>query len=435
MRLWYSLRTMQSTSWRLLIAAVAAFAFVQASAQKFIPKTIQFKGAPEYSEQELLAASGLQLGVVLTSAEMNDHSQKLMDTGVFSNLTFKFDGLDLIFSLTPAAQLYPIRLDNFPLTAGSDLDKKLHERFPLYHGKVPSDGGLLESVRGALEEMLSSQGIKASVTAVAYSDPGTHKQAAIAFTITDPPVLVGDIHVDPATPALDTKAQEVLAKMSGSPYSLEGTPNQLSTYLGNVYRDMGYQEADFHAVAKGAPVVTADGVHIPMLLTGNPGLKYKLAGVQLAPGLLVSQADFDHQSAIHPGDFADGQHVTSNWEYIARQYHNKGYMKASVQPAPTFDREKGMVSYSVAVEPGPVYTMGKLAVENVDDQLRSAILAAWPMPVGSVFNEGAIRGFFATHDVHPALEKVFAVVNLKFNLVLNEPMHTVDVTLKLEKKH
>ena len=79
--------------------------------------------------------------------------------------------------------------------------------------------------------------------------------------------------------------------------------------------------------------------------------------------------------------------------------------------------------------------MGKLTVENVDDQLRSAILAAWPMPVGSVFNEGAIRGFFATHDVHPALEKVFAVVNLKFNLVLNEPMHTVDVTLKLEKKH
>jgi len=419
----------------LLIAVAVGLWCAQAGAQNFIPKTIQFKGAPEYSDQELLAAAGLKPGVVLTSAEMNDHSQKLMDSGVFSNLTFKFDGLDLIFSLTPAAQLYPIRLENIPLTGGSDLDKKLHERFPLYHGKLPPDGSLVESIRGALEETLSAQGIKASVMAVPYSAPGTSKVTAIAFNISDPPVLVGDIHIDPATPALDAKALEVLAKVSGSPYNLEGTPNQLSTYLGNVYRDKGYLEADFHAAAQGAPLVGADGVHIPILLTGNPGLKYKLAGVQLAPGLLVSQADFDHQSAIHSGDIAEGQRLTSNWEYVARQYHNKGYMRSSVQPTPTFDREKAMVSYSVAVEPGPVYTMGKLTVENVDDELRSAILAAWPMPAGAVFNEGAIRGFFATHDVHPALERVFASVNLKYTLLLNEPMHTVDVALKLEKKH
>ena len=406
-----------------------------APAQKFQPKTIQFKGAPEYSDQELLAAAELKTGVVLTSAEMNDHSQKLMDTGVFSNLTFKFDGVDLIFNLTPAAQFYPIRLENIPLTAGSDLDKKLHERFPLYHGKVPSDGGLLESVRSALEGLLSAQGIKATVMAVPYSDPRTHKVTALDFSISDPPVLVGEIHVDPATPALDPKAQEVLAKETGSPYSLEGTPNQLSTYLGNVYRDKGYLEADFHAAPQGAPVVTAEGIHIPILLTGNPGQLYRLTSVQFAPGMMVSQADFDHQSAIHPGDIADGQHVTANWEYIARQYHNKGYVKASVQPTPTFDRDKGTVSYSIAVEPGPVYSMGKLTVENVDEDLRSAMLAAWPMAAGTVFNEGAIRGFFATHGVHPALERVFATVNLKYTLVLNEPMHTVDVALRLEKKH
>ena len=426
---------MRRTTSGVLITAVVGLWCAQASAQKFIPKSIQFKGAPEYSDQELMAAAGLQPGVVLTSAEMNDHSQKLMDSGVFSNLTFKFDGVDLIFNVIPATQLYPIRLENIPLTGGSDLDKKLHERFPLYHGKVPSDGGLLESVRGALEEMLSSQGIKGSIMAVPYSEPGTHTVAAISFSISDPPVLVGEIHIDPATPALDPKAQEVLAKVSGSPYSLEGTPNQLSTYLGNVYRDKGYLEADFHAVVQGAPTIAAGGVRIPILLTGNPGQKYKLSGVQLAPGLLVSPADFDHQSAIHPGDIADGQHLTSNWEFVARQYHNKGYMRASVQPTSTFDREKGTVSYSVAVEPGPVYTMGKLNVENVDDELRSAMLAAWPMPAGSVFNEGAIRGFFATHDVHPALERVFASVNLKYTLLLNEPMHTVDVALRLEKKH
>jgi len=110
-------------------------------------------------------------------------------------------------------------------------------------------------------------------------------------------------------------------------------------------------------------------------------------------------------------------------------------MKANVIPTPAFDRDKGTVSYSIAVEPGPVYTMGKLSVDNVDDELRDAMVAAWPMPAGAVFNEGAIRGFFATHGIHPALERVFATVNLKYTLVLNEPNHTVDVALRLEKKH
>jgi hypothetical protein len=78
--------------------------------------------------------------------------------------------------------------------------------------------------------------------------------------------------------------------------------------------------------------------------------------------------------------------------------------------------------------------MGKLSVENVDDEVRSAIAAAWPMPAGSVFNEGAIRGFFASTDVHRALEKVFATVNYKYTYHLNEDAHTVDVALRLEKK-
>jgi outer membrane protein assembly factor BamA len=383
----------------------------------------------------LMAAAELKAGMAMSSPEMNDHAQKLMDSGVFSNITFKFDGVNLTFNLEPAPHLLPVQLENFPLAAGADLNAKLHEKLPLYHGKVPTDGGLLEGVRSGLEEVLASQGIKATVTAVSSLDSRSHKGAAMSFNISDPPVLVGAIHVDPATPALDPKAQEVLVKETGSPYSLEGTPNQLSTYVGNVYRDKGYLEADFHAAPQGAPVIAADGIHIPILLSGNPGKLYRLSSVQLGPGMLVSQADFDHQSGIHPGDIADGQHVTENWMYISRQYHNKGYVKATVNPTATFDRDKGTVSYSVAVEPGPVYSMGKLTVENVDDALRDAILAAWPMPAGAVFNEGAIRGFFATQGVHPALEKVFATVNFKYTYRFNEDAHIVDLALRLEKKH
>src|SRR5208282_1076175 len=133
----------------LLTTTVLFAASLPADAQKFLPKSIQFKGDPEYSDQELLAAAGLKKGTVLNVAEMKDHSQKLMDTGVFDTLSFKFDGQDLIYTLVLSTTLYPVRLENLPLAPGKELDAKLHDRFPLYHGKVPADGGLLEGVRGA----------------------------------------------------------------------------------------------------------------------------------------------------------------------------------------------------------------------------------------------------------------------------------------------
>jgi len=145
---------------RLFFSLAAAVVLLAASlplaAQKFLPKTIQFKGAPEYSDQELLAAAGLKMGTVLEFAEMKGHSQKLLDTGLFENVGFKFDGVDLVYTLTMHTELYPVRLENLPLAPGKELDAALHDRFPLYHGKVPAEGGLAEEVRKAFEEILRS---------------------------------------------------------------------------------------------------------------------------------------------------------------------------------------------------------------------------------------------------------------------------------------
>ena len=190
-----------------------------------------------------------------------------------------------------------------------------------------------------------------------------------------------------------------------------------------------------HAAPQAAVAASEHAIVIPFQVSVVPGAQYRLAGIQLAPGLAISQADFDRQSGIHPGDVADGQHVRANMEFIMRQYHNRGFMRAKVKLMPSYDRARTMVSYTVNVDPGPVYTMGQLAIEHVSGDLRGAMLAAWKMPAGSVFNEGAIMGFFATHGVNPALERTFATVNVRYVLRVNDDTHTVDLELILENKH
>ena len=416
------------------ILAIGLFAALPAFGQKYLPKTIQFKGAPEYSDQELLEASGLKKDEALDSAAMNETSKRLLDTGVFESVAYKFDGQDLTYTVTESAQLYPIRLENLPLQSGKELDDKVHQRVPLYHGKVPADGGLTDSVRGALEEMLAAQGIKATITATAVNDLKLHGIAAMSFSIVAPAVQIGEIRLDGASAPLDPKAAEILAKLTGSPYDTVGSPSQIATYLGNFFRDKGYLEADIRAVPQGVPAVTAEAIRIPFQLSVAPGAQYRLSGVRLAPGMLVTQAEFDRQSGIHTGDVADHQRVTENWEFLARQYHNRGYMKAAILPTPAFDRTRSMVSFDVTADPGPVYTMGALTVENVSDDLRAAILAAWSMPRGSVFNEMSVRSFFAKTGVHRAVERVYSTVNFKYVLQLNDEARTVDVELHLEKK-
>jgi outer membrane protein insertion porin family len=422
---------MKRLSCLVLSAVILAVASLPAAAQKFQPKTIQFKGDPEYTDQELMTAAGLKKGEVLDYAEMNEHSQRLMDTGVFEGLTFKFDGQDLIFMLKPAKQLFPIRLENLPLAQGKDLDAKLHELFPLYHGMVPVEDGLVERVRQTLEQMLTTLGIKATVAVTPYTDMKLHKVTAMTYAITAPQVVVGEIHSDTT---LEPKAAEVLDGLAGSPYSLDGSPNQIETNLGNYYRDKGYLEAEIHASAQSAPVIAPDSVRIPFQVLVATGPIYKIVSIQLAPGVLVTQADFDKQSGIRPGMVADATLVRENWAFLARQYHNQGYMKANIQPTPSFDHVQGTVSYSVTAEPGPVYKMGAVSVENVSEQLRAAMLAAWKMPAGSVFNEKSVRDFYTIGDGNPTLAHVFANVNCKYVLSLNDNNHTVDVKLRLEKR-
>jgi outer membrane protein insertion porin family len=425
---------MSRPSFLLLIAVGVLAGSWNGAAQQYQPKSIQFFGAPQYTGQELLAAAELKPGISLTVDEMKQHAKLLMDSGVFDSITFQFTGVDLRYILTPSTALLPIRLTNLPLAEGAELDAKLHERMPLYHGNVPADGGLTDQVRAALEELLAAQGIKATVEAVATSEAVSRK-SAVFFSITAPPVLVGAIHLDGKSPTLEPKAEQILEGMTGAPYDQEGSPSQIATYLGNYYRDEGYIEAAVAALPQSPAVVSADSIRIPFQVSVAPGILYKIASVRLAPELLVTQADFDRQANIEAGDIADGQRVSQNWEFIARQYHNRGYMQAKIHPAPSFDREKGTVSYDVTAETGPVYTMGGLTIENVGDDLRATMLAAWKMPAGTVFNEGAILNFYAIGGANIALSRVFATADCKYVLHLNDTARTVDVVLRLEKKH
>jgi len=430
---------MKLKSFLLSTAFFLLFLNLHATAQKFLPKTIQFKGAPEYSSEELLAAADLKKGAVLNSDEMKGHSQKLMDTGLFDTLSFNFNGVDLIYTLVPNAALYPVRLENLPLAPGKDLDAALHQRLPLYHGKVPFDGGLTEQVRKTLEEMLAAQGIQATVAVMPYTDQKLVQVTAIVFAITAPQVRVGEILLEGVSPEMQAKVKAVADRATKSPYDTENSASNIEHAFALFYSDQGYATVKVHAVPSAKPVVGTEAVEIPFHITVEEGQRYKLGSIHLPSGESLTPAQIDKAAGVASNatekmSIHGGVTLRTALLMVTGECKSKGHMDCVVTPHPQYDEAAGIVNYTFEIQPGPVYTMGKLTIGNSADDLRAAMLAAWKLPTGAVFSEKAIRDYFASQGDKTPLGRTFASANCKYQLATNIETHTVDVTLRLERK-
>jgi outer membrane protein insertion porin family len=419
----------------VLTATVLLAASLPVAAQKFLPKSIQFKGDPEYSDQELLDAAGLKKGIVLTSAEMKDHSKRLMDTGVFDTLSFKFDGVDLTYTLVPSTTLFPIRLENLPLTPGKELDAALHDRLPLYHGKVPADGGLLDNVRQVLEEMLAAKGVKATVAAMPFGTPGTKNVTAMNFAITAPPVRVGAIQLEGVSPEMQSKVKFFADHAKGAPFDTENTETNLEHTFESFYAEEGYAAVKVHAFRSGDPVFTPNAITLPFSVVVVEGRLYKLGSIRLPSDSVVTPAEIDKAIGSPGQTAAKGLTLRSTWLLIASRYKSRGYLDCAVTPHPEFDEASGTVSYTVDIDPGPVYHLAFVKFDNVSDNLRKLLMRSWQMLPGDPFDESYVSNFIVkAQKDDPALQRTLATVKVTYDVRADQQTHDVNVVIRLENR-
>jgi len=318
---------------------------------------------------------------------------------------------------------------------GKDLDDKLHERFPLYHGKVPSEGGLLEDVRGALEEMLAAEGVKAAVTAVPFGTPGTKNVTAMNFSIASPPVRVGAIHLEGVSAGLQTRVKTVADQAAGTLFDTGNTEENLVHVFDLFYEDEGYAGVKIHATRSGDPSVGPDGIGIPFSVVIEEGQQYKLGAIHLPPDSLITQAEIDNNVARRNDPHVRGVTLRSFWNLIASRYKSKGYMDCTVNPHPQLDDASGTVNYTVDIDTGPVYHLAFVKFENVSDDLRKLLMRSWQMFPGDPFDASYVGNFLiAAQKTDPVLQRTLANVKPTFDVRADPQTHEVNVVIRLEKR-
>ena len=417
----------------LLSVVIAAAAVKTAAAQKFIPKNIQFNGDPEYSSQELMQAAGLKKGEVLSYTSMNSTAQQLMNTGMFDGVTFKFDGQDLVFYLTPASQLLPVKLDNLPFSEGEDVNAKLHGLLPLYHGKVPNAGGLMDEVKKDLENMLAADGIHADVAGIVSGAPGSQTPSAMTYSITSPQVLVSVARLDGVSAANQPQVQAVLADVTKNPFDADSSADNLERAVRLFYEDHGYAAAKIQVVRSGNAEVTANSILVPFAVTVQEGSVYKLAGIQLPAGAPIAQAEVDKELAKHPDEALQGVRLRTALGLIAESYKAKGYLDCKITPRPQLNDAAGTVSYLVDVVPGPVYHLGFVKFADMSDATRMLLMRYWQMMPGDVFDQSYAETFVLKARMQDrTLAQTLGNAKVKYIETEDLQSHTVNLVIQLQ---
>jgi outer membrane protein assembly factor BamA len=368
------------------------------SAQRKAPaRAIRFEGAPQYSQEELLAAAGLKPGARLTASDVKSHAKQLNDTGLFAVVKFSTDSKGLLFTLTPASQLFPIHLDNLPLKPGKELDDKLHAQFPLYHGLVPANGSLVDGICQAFEAMLAAQGIKATVKAAPTSGLGPKKITAMNFTVASPPVRIGPIQISGASPAMQAKVHVLVSGEMGNAFDTENSAIGLKNAFEDLYQDQGYAAVEVEVAQIDPPTIVGpssdQAIEIPYSVAIKEGGIYKLGTINYPPDALVPRAEVQKVLSKYPA--GSGRPLDLFLLAVRDAYHARGYLDCSIVSHPSFNETTHIVNYSVDADPGPLYQMSAVEFDGAPDAMAARLKRLWKLTPGQTFDESYVSGFAA----------------------------------------
>jgi outer membrane protein insertion porin family len=359
--------------------------------KKVQPKAIRFQGTPQYTQQELLAAAGLKPDVPLNFREVKARAKQLNDTGFFKEIKLTSDSKAVLFTLTPSNQLFSMHLENVPVSPGKELDARLHERFPLYHGLLPASGSMLDGICRTFEEMLAAKGVKATVKAALTSGLGPQKLTAMNFAVVSPTVRIGRIQLAGISPAMQAKASLLASGQTGNSFDTENTAIGLQHIFEDLYQDRGYAAVQVAVTQIDPPIVSDQSVDIPYAVTIKEGGIYKLGTIDLPANALVARADVEKILSKYPA--GSGRPLDLFLLAVRDAFHAKGYLDCSIVSHPSFNEATHIVNYSLELTPGSQYRLASVKFDGAPEVIAAKLKLAWKMAPGDVFDESYVSNF------------------------------------------
>ena len=390
-------------------------------------------GSKRYTAEEIVAASGLQVGQNVSEDDFKDATQRLGETGAFSSVQYGYkysaEGAKLELQVSDTEQLIPVRLENFVWFSDAELLAKLHERVPLFSDKLPPTDHLADQVMDALQAILIEHTVPGRVDYLRYA-AGDGPSEAYVFSVSGPRIQIHDVEftgVGPELPALKAASRQ----LQGEEYLRSTIRQQADKELLPVYLARGYLQAALSDPQAKIAQENPDETNVDITFAVAPGLQYKVSEIRLS-GCKSFSAD-ELRPLIHQliGEPANLVRLADDLEAIKKLYGTRGYMAVAIQSKPLLEDAQRTAIYQITIDEGAVYHMGELDVHLPDSHIRSLVQAKWSLREGQTYDSSYAGRF---------LDEAFKSLDLlrEWNVAVQESPDprdkTVDVTLRFELK-
>jgi outer membrane protein insertion porin family len=369
-------------------------------------KAIHAVGVKHLSEDQVRTLAGLSIGSTVGKQDLQAAADRLVQTGLFSNVNYAFqskdDGLYLTFKLVEAPRI-PAYFDNIPWFTDGELADAISKVLPFYDGTVPEGGATVDQVASLLTDLITSRGMNTKVEYQVISNPlgdGTVQE----FRIADVVLQIAKIEFGDPALASSKELQQHLGEVQGKTYSRMVIDLFLAEQVKPIYLRKGFLRAKL-----GPPEIRLSGNpnqklpdHIPVFVPVTPGPAYRWRAAQWNGNTVLSGFTMTALIGMKEGDIADGMAIEAAWTRVQEEYGHRGYLEAKVEPVAEYDDQSHTVSYRVNIFEGRAYKFGKLVLTGISPAGEKRLRAAWPILSGDVFDKTKYEDILLKLQVHPA---------------------------------
>jgi outer membrane protein insertion porin family len=383
-----------------------------ADAYKLI--ALKVTGTARYTDQEILAASGLQIGENAADGDFKEAVQRLGNSGLFSGAVYSYSssnaGTKLELQLTDIdrSKLVPTRFENFVWFTNDELQAALQRRVPLFKQLLPLTGNLPDRVEEALQAILSEKSYPGRVDYLREAqDQNGGPLTAIEYRVEEISILVRGFEFPGATPEQSALLTTAARRAIGGKYTRSGLAEVAKFDLLPVYLQRGYLKAVFgpsEARVAPQPSSGADAqdstelrseLQVDAIIPVTPGKVYSTSGVDWKGNSAITTSQLSPLLHLPLGQPVDAVRLLDDVKAVGKLYRSRGYMAVQIKPDVQFDDEKSTVHYELNVIESDLYKMGELEIVGLDTQAKAQMQAAWTLREGQPYNADYPSKFLA----------------------------------------
>ena len=396
-------------------------------------QTLTVEGNRVFPTAAILEIAGLKIGQLAGEPEFEAARDRLTATGAFETVGYKFapgadgKGFRASFQVSETTSLFPVKFEELGVP-DADVEAALHAQDPLFSmANFPATQATLARDAAWVEELLAARGIRekgqpVKVAGVVFDTGGGKLVALFTPARTLPAVARISFEGNQILPGSVLRTAIAPAGI-GSLYTERHFREILDLAVRPVYEARGRMRVTFPKI-RIEDDEDVKGVHV--IVSVDEGEVYTLSAVTVARPTPLPEAQLLHEANVKTGDIANFDLVSEARGRIEKFVVRAGYLDAKVSTDRQFEDANKTVAIVFHVDAGPLYAMGKLAIQGLDLNGESEIKRIWKLKPGDAFNPEYPDHFL---DVVREQQMFDHLGKTKSETRMDAKTHAVDVTL------